>query len=84
MEARTPEDRDVHHKGIDFAFNAVYHPAAYAGTHVLEQFWTIQLAKSGLAYSKARHERDVANLTRQFSRLSIHDVNTTNVFPIAR
>ena len=84
MEARTSEDRDVHHKGIDFAFRTAYHPAAYDGTNVLEQFWTIQLAKSGLAYSKARHERDIENLTRQFSRLSIQDADTSNVFPIAR
>ena len=75
VHPRSAVDRNVHHRGIEFAFNAV---------DPKEQFHTIQLAKSGLTYAKARREQDMENLTNQFARLSINDVSVTDVFPLAR
>ena len=84
IHPRSAVDRNVHHRGIEFAFNATVHPARDGAVDSTEQFQTIQLAKSGLAYAKARREQDIENLTNQFARLSINDVSVTDVFPLAR
>ena len=84
IHPRTAVDRNVHHRGIEFAFNALYHPANYNAVDPKEHFHTVQLAKSGLAYAKARREQDMENLTNQFARLSINDVSVTDVFPLTR
>ena len=84
IHPRSAVDRNVHHRGIEFAFNATVHPARDGAVDSTEQFQTIQLAKSGLAYAKARREQDIENLTNQFARLSINDVSVTDVFPLQR
>ena len=84
IHPRSAVYRNVHHRCIEFAFNAAFHPARDDAVDPREQFHTIQLAKSGLAYAKARREQDIENLTNQFARLSINDVSVTDVFPLAR
>ena len=86
IHPRSAVDRHVHHRGIEFAFNAVFHTAVDnpKPTDPKQHLETIRLAESGLAYAKARHEQDMENLTNQFARLSINDVSVTDVFPLAR